>query len=618
MMPRLTRRAWIVGVLCVAGCNYPLIRSQNPEEEDLSYLADAEPDDDITELIGQSTVPMGLKPLKIQGVGLVNGLANTGSDPSPSSYKNSLIAEMQSYEVKNPDKVLESLENSLVIVRGWLPPGVEKGDPYDIEVVIPPKSKTTSLRSGFLMRCRMREMRYAQADNMVHSGSVSGLAQGHVIVDAVFLGDGDEAKEVRGRVIGGGQSQITRPLGIAIRGDKSVKKSAAIGAAINARFQRSDRNGQTGVATPKRDNYIELAVHPRYKNNLARYVMVIRNIAVRETPSERVMRVAALERRLLEPTTSARAALQLEAIGEEGVPVLVKGLTSASREVRFYSAEALAYLDREEAAPALLEAAREIPAFRWHALTALAAMDHVAAYEVLNELLHVPSTETRYGAFRAMRIRNAADPLVRGESLGGGFAYHVIDTSGPALVHISKWQRPEIVLFGQRQKVVPPAFLFAGKDIMIKGQEDGRLRLTRFQSGMKEDQQEICDATVDQMIRAIVRLGGGYADVIQALQEARKGGYLESKLAVNAIARPGREYDRSTDLDESAPADPATAAIRPAHPVPEMFSDRLESDDSDKDKSDYEPDEIEATEETDDEAAAEDSFLGKMSNWFTP
>ena len=96
MMPRLTRRAWIVGVLCVAGCNYPLIRSQNPEEEDLSYLADAEPDDDITELIGQSTVPMGLKPLKIQGVGLVNGLANTGSDPSPSSYKNSLIAEMQS------------------------------------------------------------------------------------------------------------------------------------------------------------------------------------------------------------------------------------------------------------------------------------------------------------------------------------------------------------------------------------------------------------------------------------------------------------------------------------------------------------------------------------------
>jgi hypothetical protein len=278
----------------------------------------------------------------------------------------------------------------------------------------------------------------------------------------------------------------------------------------------------------------------------------------------------------------------------------------------------LGYLDHEEAAPGLLEAAREVPAFRWHALTALAAMDHVAAYESLNELLHVPSTETRYGAFRALRTRNAADPLVRGESLGGGFAYHVLDTSGPALVHISRWQRPEVVLFGQHQKVVPPAFLFAGKDIMIKGQEDGRLRLTRFQSGTTEDQQEVCEATVDQMIRAIVRLGGAYSDVIQALQEARKGGYLEAKLAVSAIARPGRAYDRSTESDEPAPTDPNTARIRAAHPVPDMFSDRLESNESDKEKPSYEPDEIEEEKETDDEAAAKDSFFGKMSNWFAP
>ena len=105
---------------------------------------------------------------------------------------------MQSHDVKNPEKLLESLTNSLVIVRGYLPPGVEKGDPFDIEVVLPPKSKTTSLRDGFLMRCRMREMRYAKADNAVHSGSVSGLAQGVVIVDAVFHGENGEASETRG------------------------------------------------------------------------------------------------------------------------------------------------------------------------------------------------------------------------------------------------------------------------------------------------------------------------------------------------------------------------------------------------------------------------------------
>ena len=209
--------------------------------------------------------------------------------------------------------------------------------------------------------------------------------------------------------------------------------------------------------------------------------------------------------------------------------------------MRFYAAEALAYLDREEAAAVLAWAASNVSAFRWHALTALAAMDHVAAYETLNELLHVTSAETRYGAFRALRTRNAADPLVRGESLGGGFAYHVISSDGPPMIHFSKVQRPEIVLFGQHQPLVPPAFLCAGKDIMVKGLEDGRLRLTRFTNGDKEDQQETCDANVDQLIRSIVRLGGGYAEVVQALQEARQGGYLDSKVVVNAIARPDRD-----------------------------------------------------------------------------
>ncbi len=260
---------------------------------------------------------------------------------------------------------------------------------------------------------------------------------------------------------------------------------------------------------------------------------------MRETAGERVVRIESLERRLLEPTTAARAALQLEAIGDDAAHILLKGLESPDAEVRFYAAEALAYLDREEAAPVLAEAAANESAFRWHALTALAAMDHVVAYEALNELLHVPSSETRYGAFRALRTRNAADPLVRGEYLGNEFAYHVINSDGPPMIHLSKSLRSEIVLFGQNQPLVPPAFLFAGKEIMIKGLDDGQIKLTRFGIGEREDQQEICDANVDQLVRSIVTLGGSYADVMQALQEARKGGYLESKLVVNALGTAG-------------------------------------------------------------------------------
>ena len=51
------------------------------------------------------------------------------------------------------------MTNSLVVVRGYLPPGVQKGDRIDVEVVVPPKSKTTSLRGGYLLHSRLRELR---------------------------------------------------------------------------------------------------------------------------------------------------------------------------------------------------------------------------------------------------------------------------------------------------------------------------------------------------------------------------------------------------------------------------------------------------------------------------
>src|SRR6185503_5581370 len=108
---------------------------------------------------------------------------------------------------------------------------------------------------------------------------------------------------------------------------------------------------------PERDDFLSLTVAPRYKNNLARYLRVIRNIPLRENPIERVERLQLLEKKLIEPTSSAQASLQLEAIGIEAIGTLKQGLRSSDPEVRFYAAEALAYLDQPEAAAPLSEAA---------------------------------------------------------------------------------------------------------------------------------------------------------------------------------------------------------------------------------------------------------------------
>ena len=179
-----------------------------------------------------------------------------------------------------------------------------------------------------------------------------------------------------------------------------------------------------------------------------RYIRVVRSIPLKESASEQALRIGLLERQLFDPITASTAALRLEAIGQDSIGALVKGVASSDAESRFYAAEALAYLDDSQAAAPLARAAREEPAFRAYALAALSSMDDMAAHDELMNLLDVPSSETRYGAFRALWAMNANDPLIRGENLGGQFGYHTLNTSGPPMIHVTRSFRPEVVVFG--------------------------------------------------------------------------------------------------------------------------------------------------------------------------
>ena len=187
----------------------------------------------------------------------------------------------------------------------------------------------------------------------------------------------DKVHETRGRVLGGGTSLLTRELGLAIsKNDASIRISTLIGKAINQRFFTLDAGVKKGVANPERDNYLALAVAPRYKHNLARYLRVIRNIAAPRKPGRaRSSGCSCWRRSCWSRRRRALASLQLEAIGNEAIGTLKQGLQSSDPEVRFYAAEALAYLDQPEAAAPLAEAAKNESAFRWHALTALADDD---------------------------------------------------------------------------------------------------------------------------------------------------------------------------------------------------------------------------------------------------
>ena len=536
-----TRREFLVlGTAACLGCTSPIVRQQSPETEPAIEA-------DVT-LVSNYTQPFGLNPIKLEAISLVTGLQGTGEDPAPSPQRAALLEEMQRRSVKHPDQVLASTDTAMVMVRGYLRPGIQKGDKFDVEVRIPPRSETTSLRGGWLLETRLTEL--AVLAGTTRKGHLMGLAQGPVLVDPSIEKDSDQALQTRGRVLGGGMATKSRSLGLVLNDEhKSVRVSQQVGSAINRRFYSHIRGLKQGVANPKTDEFIELSVHPRYKDNVGRYMRVIRSIAFRETSGGLQARLQLLERQLLDPVTSATAALRLEAVGKEGIPVLLKGIESQDAEARFYAAEALAYLDQTEAAVPLAQIALNEPAYRVYALGALSAMRDVMAHDELRKLLDVPSAETRYGAFRALWEMNPTDPLIRGTELQGQFSYHVLDTQGPPMIHVTRSTRPEIVMFGLEQVFEPPMILEAGKHILVNAQPGGPVIVSRFAVG-EPDQKRQVSRKVHDVIHAIIELGGTYPDVVQVLQQAKEKNALPSRFKVDALPKPGRLMDRDEEPAE--------------------------------------------------------------------
>ncbi len=570
---------WIASstaAMSLGGCSWfnGTMRSQSPDEPVAEEIHSPR-------LVGDMAVPTGMHTVRIDAVGLVTGLHGTGSDPSPSPQRAALLEEMQRRGVTNPNNILASGDTSLVLVQAWLRPGIQTGDRFDIEVRIPSQSETTSLRGGYLLETRLSESAVLEA--RLHRGTTLAKAQGPVMVDPTADPKKDHIAACRGRILGGGIAMKSRDLGLVITPEhKSVMNSSKVANAVNKRFNTFSNGHKEGVAKAKTDELIELKVHPRYKDNITRYMQVVRAVSISETAPERMQRISSLEGELLNPETAADAAVQLEAVGAEGIDILLKGVKAKDPEVQFYAAETLAYLDRHEAAEPLGLIARDQPAFRVYALTALSAMQDFAAYEQLRDLLASPSAETRYGAFRALWAMNERDPLVKGEKPGGQFHYHVLDVAGPPMIHVTRSRLPEIVIFGQGQKLQTPLAVNAGNTIMVNSAGGNEISVSKY-SVQEGDQKRIVSTNVDDVIRAIIDLGGTYPDIVQALQEAKTSGSLASRFEVDALPEAGRSYDRIAEEEsgnETEKSVPDTensdekGKAKPARPMPDLFAKR--------------------------------------------
>jgi hypothetical protein len=512
--------------LASCGCAGSAIRSQSPEIEALSKLEAS------TKLVGDYAAPSGLAVKRIERAALVTGLANTGSDPPPGPQRTALLADMQARGVVEPNRLLASPSTSLAWVHGYLPPGVRKGDRFDILVEVPPDHETTSLDGGWLMETRLAEM--AVINNTIRDGHELGVGEGPLLVDPVAEGTRDSKSKLRARVPGGGVALVDREIGLVLAPEhRSFAMSKRLGDWINRRFHAVVRGAKRGVATPKTDRYIALEVPPVYRHNLPRYMRVVQSVAVIEPPEGRHTRLQLLARQLADPVTAPAAAVRLEAIGKDAIPTLRQGLESKDPEIRFAAAEALAYLGESVAAVRLAEAASTLRSARPAALAALGVLDDANGIDALQSLLSSPSAETRYGAFRGLWRMDANLPLVRGERLGEACSMHVLDVKGPSLIHVTRSCRPEIVFFGTDHPVADGLRAEAGSSIVVVV-DGATARVSRFAAG-EPDQCRETPATADEVVRAIVAVGGSYPDAVQFLQQASARHAIRSRLAFDAL-----------------------------------------------------------------------------------
>ena len=541
------RAIWIftiaASLVSVPGCSHIIKRGQSPETEAMEFAAEI----DEATYIGDIATPTGMGTQKVDGIALVTQLDGTGSEPRPSGQRDYLITEIKTHNIDDINGLLESEDNSMVLVMGMIPQGAEKGDRFDINVKCLDRSKSTSLEGGYLMQARMKPF-VSTRQIGVSFGHNSALVRGRVIVDALFQSETDVTNMVSGVIPGGGIVTRERTNQLRIKAaQRSIKVATDIGKVINDRFSTRIQGSPEGVANPINDQIIEMLIPEDYRHNIGRYFHVVLNIAFDETPLQQVNRLESLERRLHDPKQASLAAIRLEAIGEEAKNVLKRGIRANNETVQFHAAEALAYMGDNSGLEILRAAADGKPQYRWHALTAMASIKDAPAEEALVDLFNSNSAEARYGAFRAIRKSMPESLAIAGEFVGREFMLHTVSSSSRPIIHISSAELPEVVIFGGNQRF-NERLIYVKAGITVKAMDDSQVLIKQYLPN-GEEKKITCSNLISDVIRQMVKLEADYSDVIRLLKHARESQSMESQLVINAAPQLSSSY-RTVGADE--------------------------------------------------------------------
>jgi len=420
----------ITGILLIAffivGCEQPVQTVKVPKKAETA---------DLGTTIGALAEVFSLESIPVEGYGLAGGLAGTGSAECPPQIREYLkryIPTQLPVGKINVEKFIGSRDTAVVFVHGITPTAASKNQYFDVRVVALPGTQTTSLKGGWLYEIELKP-----TGSFGITTKVIAHAEGPVFIDTVGTSVTD--KKV-GYVLAGGTVLDEYKINLALRQPDHRMAS-------EVRNRLIERFG-SGIVKAIGPGMVELEVPAGYKRQKQRFISIINEMYLSETPEITKERIRTLVTRLAVSEHKEQSEVALEAIGKESLGKLAILLNSSNEEVRLRAARCMLNLGSDEGLNTLRQIAldKDSP-YRIQALEAITtAANRNDAATISRRLLLDDDFDIRLAAYE--QLRKLDDIAIITKLVARNFYLEQITLTRQPAIFAARSGQPRIVLFG--------------------------------------------------------------------------------------------------------------------------------------------------------------------------
>jgi hypothetical protein len=520
------------------------------------------------------------EPFLVNGYGFVSNLDGTGSCEAPNAVRDYMVKEMMKHKwdsrlsgirTPSPEEAMRDPRNAIVQVDGYLPPGVRKGQRFDIQVSALADSATTSLAQGDLFQT---ELRIRGADPIDPGGSVNvfARAEGPVFVNPEYAlkadleSDAGARRSLRlGLIMNGARSLEDRPLGLRLR-QPSNRTSRYIEQRIDQRLQeiRPDT-----IAAAQDEGIVHVYVPAGLNGDWEHFAGLVNFLYLNNSPEFAAQKARQLADEAVKPGAPLQEiSYAWEGLAKAALPVLRERelMTHANPDIAYAAARAAACLNDAAGQQALVNIARTAGhKFQVNAVRVLGTMPSSPSInEALRPLLDSDENLVRLETYRTLaRNKDSAvfSTPVRGGPEKGGFTLDVVRSSAPPVIYATQRGEPRIAVLGTRVGVnMPITFITLDNRLSISSNDDAR-SVTVFyrpripESGVSRRYLGMADPVSvrsnPDIAEIIARLGGEGG-------EGRKGSTLDFNyaeiLSILSVLTQNRQLSAYANGGQRAPA----------------------------------------------------------------